>query len=185
MTGIRHCNRCSLFKNQPPLMDDKCSADIMWVGLSAKKVSNVNDDIPLSRDTNSGRILHQIEEALSSLQFYKTNIVKCLPLDEKNKLRYPSIDEMRNCYDNFCCEVNTVNPKMIFLLGERVSKFVLGYNKLAVPDLDNKYDYSFHRYDNKYYIPVHHPSFISVYRRREVNEYAGKIQSIINNLIKA
>ena len=34
----------------------KC--DVMWVGLSAKKVQNINNSIPLENNTNSGKILY-------------------------------------------------------------------------------------------------------------------------------
>lgn len=53
---------------------------------------------------------------------YKTNLVKCLPLTEQQKLRYPSKKEMDKCFDNLVSEINAMSPKIVFLLGE---KFIL------------------------------------------------------------
>ena len=43
---ISKCKKCKLCKNQRPLLDKNNSCDIMWVGLSAKKVEDVNKTIP-------------------------------------------------------------------------------------------------------------------------------------------
>ena len=67
----------------------------MWVGLSAKRVDDLNNSIPLCNDTNSGKIIELIEQKLQDLKFYKTNLVKCLPLDENNKLRAFIEDELK------------------------------------------------------------------------------------------
>lgn len=91
---VENCNKCCLCQNQRPLLDKEDRCDVMWVGLSAKRVDDLNNSIPLSNDTNSGKIIELIEHELPDLKFYKTNLVKCLPLDENNKLRYPTSKEM-------------------------------------------------------------------------------------------
>lgn len=85
---VENCNKCGLCQNQRTLLDKEDRCDVMWVGLSAKRVDDLNNSIPLSNDTNSGKIIELIEHELPDLKFYKTNLVKCLPLDENNKLRY-------------------------------------------------------------------------------------------------
>lgn len=42
---IENFNKCNLCKNQKPLLDNKTDCDVMWVGLSVKKVSNVIESI--------------------------------------------------------------------------------------------------------------------------------------------
>ena len=103
---LGRCNSCMLCRNQKPLLDKSGVCDIMWVGLSAKKVENVDTTIPLCNDTNSGKVIELIEESLDGFKFYKTNLVKCLPLDEKNQLRYPTIDEMDSCIKNLLIEID-------------------------------------------------------------------------------
>ena len=89
MNKIEKCKRCGLYKNQLPLLDEIKELEIMWVGLSAKKVNNINETHPLANDTNTGRIIEQIENEINQHTFYKTNLVKCVPLNEKTKLLYP------------------------------------------------------------------------------------------------
>jgi DNA polymerase len=76
-------------KISSPLLDKKCKADVFWVGLSAKKVEDIENDIPLSNDTNSCKIINRIESRFDEEIFYRTNLVKCVPLDWQGKLRYP------------------------------------------------------------------------------------------------
>lgn len=111
---ISKCNNCNLCLNQPPLLDNLCKSDIIWVGLSAKRIDNLNKSVPLDNDTNTGRIIQQIEKEMPSFTFYKTNLVKCLPLDENQKLRYPNEDEMNKCINNLLCEIEIVKPKKYF-----------------------------------------------------------------------
>lgn len=80
LDNIHNCTDCPLFKNQRPLIDKKRASDIMWVGLSAVKVSDLEDDIPLSEKTKSGQLIKNIESEIPELLYYRTNLVKCLPV---------------------------------------------------------------------------------------------------------
>ena len=172
MKSIKKCANCDLCNNQLPLLDDLKKADIMWVGLSSKKVNDINNSIPLSNDTNSGKIIERIENKLVGLTFYKTNLVKCLPLNEKNKLRYPNTEEMDKCIVNLISEIKLVEPKMVFILGKKAYDFVYKYFK------NNGINSS-----NVFYIE--HPSYIYVYKRKYVDDYINKIVEIYNsNLYK-
>ena len=109
---IKNCKKCSIQCNQAPLLDLKNTADIMFVGLSAKIVKE-KEDIPLSSNTNSGRIIEKIEDFLKPTSIYRTNLVKCVPLDNKSKLRYPTKDEIDTCLSNLILEINTIKPKIV------------------------------------------------------------------------
>ncbi|MHB9148363.1 MAG: uracil-DNA glycosylase family protein [Candidatus Amoebophilus sp.] len=180
--NIKGCKKCSLCINQLPLVDKKVSADIMWVGLSAKKVEDVRNTTPLSNDTNSGKLIDHIESGLNKFRFMKTNLVKCLPLDEQLKLRYPTTDEMKKCYSNLQEEIKTVKPKVIFLLGINVAKFVLKDKKVTITGLDNNYNYSYYRHNELFYVPVHHPSYIHIYKRKQIELYSQGIELVINEI---
>ena len=160
MLNVRECNRCELCKNQSPLLDEYKKSDVMWVGLSAKKVNDVLNDYPLQNDTNSGKLIERIEKANPQFSYYKTNLVKCLPLDREQKLRYPTQKE-----------INEVKPKVVFLLGGIVSKFVLSKVKDKTITTDTKF------------VSIEHPSYISVYKRKFEQEYIDKISSYINENI--
>ncbi len=140
----------------------------MWVGLSAKKVTDISISVPLENNTNSGKIIEQIEQQIPNYNFYKTNLLKCLPLDENNKLRYPTVNEMDKCIKNLIYEIDIIKPKLIFLLGRKTYNYVYKYFK------NNNLDAN-----NIYYIE--HPSYIYVYRKKLINEYISKIVEIIKN----
>ena len=162
---IENCTNCDLCKNQRPLLDNKVSCDVMWVGLSAKKVLDVNTDTPLGDNTNSGKLIKLIEEELTDLTFYKTNLVKCLPLDN-NKLRYPTTLEMEACIHNLILEVNILKPKVIFALGKVTYNFISKYLK-----------------GNFKLIYIEHPSYIFVYKRKFIDDYIEKVVSLCRDVM--
>lgn len=160
---IRNCRKCKLYKNQEPLVDKKYECDVMWVGLSAKKVEDVNKNYPLENNTNSGKIIEEIEKKRDDLTFYKTNLVKCLPLNEDGKLRYPTENEMEMCIKNLLMEIRELKPRVVFLLGNNVSKFVTQYCEKNSIKTDVKV------------FSVEHPSYICVYKRKNKDAYIKKI----------
>ncbi len=164
---ISHCTLCSLCQNQPPLLDNAKTCDVMWVGLSAKKVLDVNKNTPLEADTPTGKIIKEIEESLPNVKFYKTNLVKCLPLNEKGKLRYPTKEECLTCLDNLLKEIKELQPKVIVLLGKKVSSYVLKGKE--------QIDASF--------IHALHPSYIYVYKRNSILEYEKKLKQEIEKYL--
>lgn len=180
---ITCCSNCNLYTNQSPLLDKVSSADIMWVGLSAKRVDNVCLDTPLSKNTNSGKLIQKIESGIKGFSFLKSNLVKCLPLDKSNKLRYPTIEEMNSCYRNLLYEVGIVKPKIIFLLGQRVSSYVLKEMNVAHSNVKGSYIYDHYKIRDKNYIPVHHPSYIYIYKKSEMDNYVLKIQKLIQGIM--
>lgn len=165
--NIATCTNCELHKNQKALLDKPIHADIFWLGLSAKKVENINDSIPLNSDTNTGKIIKEIETRFSNLSFYKSNLVKCLPLNGK-KLRYPTQYEINACKQNFICELLCIRPKLVFCLGQKV------FN--SIKDLSNLQEFSFCKF-----IHIEHPSYIYVYKRKFLNDYIEKVSNLIKN----
>ncbi len=139
----------------------------MWVGLSAKKVVDITSSTPLENNTNSGKIIEQIEQKIPKYNFYKTNLLKCLPLDKNNKLRYPTINEMDKCISNLIYEIDIIKPKLIFLLGRKTYNYVYKYFK------NNNLETNNINY-------IEHPSYIYVYKKRYIDEYISKIIEIIN-----
>lgn len=165
---IIKCNRCSISYNQKPLIDILRKADIMFVGISAK-IKETEDEMPLSENTNSGKLIKIIEERLleenHNISCYRSNMVKCVPLNEKGKIRNPDILEIENCIDNLVYELSIVKPKVIVLLGRLVEKHLKkkiieqGYNTIT----------------------IYHPSYIHVYRKKEIEKY---VEESSKNILK-
>lgn len=173
------CKACGLYLNQLPAVDEKRKADVFWVGLSAVAFSNDEEKVPLSPLTRSGALIANIEAAyLDQLAFYKTNLVKCLPLT-RDKIRYPVQHEMEKCYSNLESETIQLHPKVVFLLGKQVASFVLRQLDVSAYSLDENFRYESFKLNGITYVPVHHPSFVLVYKRKHLNKYVNQIRSII------
>ncbi len=178
---ICKCQKCSLYLNQKPLLDVEKKCQIFWIGLSAKKIL-CDTEVPLSPETNSGMLIHKIEEECKSVVSYKTNLVKCLPLTKQNKLRYPNKKEIDLCFEHLITEINAMSPKIVFLLGKRVYSSVEEHLGIRLKKWDGfKYFYTEH--ERIYYVPVQHPSYIYVYKRKEIKRYIEGILEIINQLL--
>lgn len=167
---IVNCRNCHLCLNQLPLIDKKEKCDVMWVGLSAKKVEDLERNYPLKEDTNSGKIIKEVEDALPNVKYYKTNLVKCLPLDDNGKIRYPNNHEMNVCISNLIKEIEHLNPKVVFLLGNNVANFVEKYIKKHSIKL------------NVYLKKIEHPSYIYIYKRKSKQDYINKLIADINSV---
>jgi uracil-DNA glycosylase len=165
--------------NQLPAVDHHKKASVFWVGLSAVAFSNDEDKVPLSRSTRSGALVAEIENPFhDSLSFYKTNVVKCLPL-KQDKIRYPVQHEMEKCFPNLEAETKELNPKIVFLLGKQVASFVLSKVDITDYTLDENFAYKLFFSNGICYVPVHHPSFVLVYKRKKLAEYINSIRAIV------
>lgn len=181
LENLRNCTNCNLCHNQAPLVDKSYSnAPVIWVGLSAKTVKDIKTERPLENNTNTGKIIEKIEA--NNDCFYKTNLVKCVPLDENNKLRYPNKNEMTFCFENLLFELITIKPKIVFLLGSKVTNFVL--NKLKSNKFKKETSQEiFDILENIEFHNIYHPSYIAVYKRKEENKYVQEVQNIISSKV--
>lgn len=51
------------------------------------------------------------------MSVYRTNLVKCAPIDSEKRLRYPNDKEINACFEKLTDEINNIAPKLIILLG--------------------------------------------------------------------
>lgn len=107
---------------------------MFWVGLSAK-LSTCENERPLSPTANSGSLLCHVEEKCTGISMYRTNLVKCVPLNEQGKLRYPNKKEISICMPHLENEIFELSPKIVFLLGGQVAnaisqKYSITFEKL-------------------------------------------------------
>lgn len=181
ISQIKNCQKCKLCSNQQPILDREKQCEVFWVGLSAKKVIS-GEEIPLSPETNTGMLIQKIEELCEGVSTYKTNLVKCVPLNEQQKLRYPNNNEIDSCFDNLAMEIDHLSPKIVFLLGDKVASAV--QKRLRI-DFEkwNEFNYRYEEHEGIYYVPVHHPSYVYVYKRKKMDLYIQSIENIINALL--
>lgn len=174
----RNCQKCLLYKEQEPLMDCCAHADIMVVGLSSK-IKKYNDEKPLDGRTRSGKLMDEFENIAKKhgLSMYRTNIVKCAPLDENKKLRYPNSNEVDSCFDIFIEEVKCVSPRIIVLLGDIVRKAVMRNWDVQINKLEEK-EILITRFEGKELVAVYHPSYVLRSTERK-NNYSKLLEEII------
>lgn len=178
---IQNCSSCKLCDNQRPLLDN-CQKDatIIVVGLSAK-LKKYNDEVPLDNRTFSGKLVLRMDQICQEfgVGLYRTNLIKCVPLDKNGLLRYPNSDELSNCYKNFIYELKTINPSMVVLFGKKVQEtfekklgFKIGQAKVGF--------FPFAKYDNCIYVASYHPSYIMKSTIRQ-KEYLLSFRAFIEN----
>jgi DNA polymerase len=85
---------------------------------------------------------------------------------------------MEKCYPNLEAEIEILKPSLIFLLGKQTGTFLLERFSRKLLSLDDDFHYDSFLINGITYIPIHHPSYILVYKRRNVKDYIRSIQSI-------
>lgn len=155
---------------------------VFFIGLSAKPNCE-----HLSTSTKTGIIVERISNELPDVKIVKTNLVKTPPLDERGKLRYPNHFEMNNGWSELKNEILTLSPLVVVLLGQQVSLFLrsqIGIDPIK-PTLPS--DFSSQSYisqSSRQILSVHHPSFVYVYRRCDIDSYVLNVALSISFLIQ-
>lgn len=163
-SNICECKKCDLYKTEGPLLDIKKESGIMFVGLSAKKKTTASE-VPLDNNTKSGSLVSQMVEIAKQhgLPSYRTNLVKCVPLDNNNKLRYPSKGEIDCCFSNLEQEIDRLRPKIVVLFGDIVQKTVENKKDFVFKSTINC-SFSYVKTKEKdidlLYIAAYHPSYV-------------------------
>jgi DNA polymerase len=181
LENSKNCEKCGLCKHQSPLYDEKKTCQVFWVGLSAKMIKS-KDEKPLSPTTNSGGLLSLVENNCKEISTYRTNLVKCVPLDESGKLRYPNRNEIKLCLPHLASEIEELTPKIIFLLGGKVIESVSKMYSVSF-DKWEEFNYRATYYNNSLFVPVHHPSYVYVYKRKRINEYTSGLERMIQQAL--
>ena len=78
--------------------------------------------------------------------------------------------EIDSCFEHLVGEIQAMSPKIVFLLGEKVYSSVGKHLKINFEKWD-EFEYHYKKYEGTYYVPIHHPSYIYVYKRKRMDEY--------------
>lgn len=169
------CKSCGLCNIQKPLLMRLRSSQVVCVGLSAK-ICKFSDEEPLDTRTNSGRAIAKLEE-LCGFSFYKTNLVKCAPL-ENGKLRYPTKREIACCMPHLKGEIAEAQPKVVLMLGKQVTANIARERGFCAPQL-----YSIIKHNGITYLSMPHPSYLWIYKRKELDCRLNEIAQLITQAI--
>lgn len=125
--------------------------------------------------THSWKIIEKIVTINKEIPFYKVNLVRGVPIDERWNLRYPDHQEKENWFKRLSEEISLLKPQIIYLFWKEVSDFVL--QKLDTQSIHhNSYQYWPSRL-----ICAEHPSFIYTYKRSSLATYIENIQDTLEH----
>lgn len=125
-------------------------------------ISNKPDCSPLDDSTNTGKIINRIIDHFPEVEFYKTNLVNFAPLNELGELRYPTKQEVKDNMPNLLNNIKDCN--VIVCLGNKVTNYLTG-------KINNM-------------ISIKHPSYIWIYKRKDLDNYVNEIIVTIRNKIQ-
>jgi DNA polymerase len=76
-------------------------------------------------------------------------------------------------------ELRVLNPSLVFLLGKQVASFVFKRYLNKEAKLDKAFNYQPHLYNGMYFVPVHHPSYMLIYKRKYIQDYKRSIRRLL------
>jgi uracil-DNA glycosylase len=154
---------------------------VYFIGLSVKPMCE-----HLDPETRTGNIIDHIVGQLPTVTVIKTNLVKTAPLDQDGNLRYPNADEMRLGWYDLKDEISRTKPDLLVTLGQQVSLFLRSQMGIQPAKPQFPPDFSYESYlsqSQAKILSIHHPSFIYVYHRKEIDIYIENVIISISALL--
>ena len=156
-------------------------ADVMWVGISMKPLKESLDD-----STATGRVVTTIERRLHGHTFHRTNLVKFSPLDNAGRLRLPAAKEIEHGLKVLHSEIDHVRPRVVIALGAIVSKTMIAATEdpSRFDGVGKRIRYRSYAFRGISLVPVHHPSYILIYKRQRLQDYIAQLTKIIREVLR-
>jgi DNA polymerase len=85
---------------------------------------------------------------------------------------------MAKCYKHLLNEIELLGPTLVFLLGTKVRDFVAKTEKVSTNTLDKSFKYKKTSLYGTIVVPIHHPSYILIYKRKLVESYISSVSDI-------
>jgi DNA polymerase len=150
---------------------------IFFVWLSSKNDKAGNKLPAFDVSTNSWKIIQKIYDEVWQDWVHATNLVPFTPLKD-GKIRYPTKQEKIQGLEKLLEEMDFHQPKIVFLFWKEVSDFV--FQKLQWEEISEWKVFK----NWILFIATQHPSYIFVYKRKNIEEYVQKIVEKIYALKK-
>ncbi len=126
--ALKKCKRCNLWKIRKNVVpgEGRKNAKIMLVGEAPGKEEDATGRPFVGR---AGKLLNSIlEEAkIKRSQLYITSVLKCHPPQN----RKPFSGEIKECLPWLEKQIETIQPKIIGLMGNTAIKSLLGFNGIT------------------------------------------------------
>ena len=89
---------------------------------------------------------------------------------------------MQFLFKNLLAEIAEVKPKVVILLGEKVCSAVEKKLNIKLKRWRG-FEYFATEHNGIWYIPVQHPSYIYIYKRKEAEKYVEKVAEAIEKAV--
>ena len=163
---------------------------ICFVGISGKP--GVGGTLkPLSEETLSGKIISNVEAKLRTESRYsaihRDNLVQDPPM-KNGKLRYPTPSEMKSEWGAFEGRLAGLKSNVVILLGGLVANFFREERTIRMvpcPFADGRLlKWAGIDESGALVLAVAHPSYVGIYARKRVGEYAEIIFQTLQNSLQ-
>jgi hypothetical protein len=163
---------------------------VCFVGISGKPGANGTIK-PLSEETLSGKIISKVEAKLRDVSecsmFFRDNLVQNPPLTN-GKLRYPTQKEMKSEWVSFERRLVKKKSNVVILLGKLVAEFfkeMRNIRMIACASADGRLLKWMGKDESGLLIlAVAHPSYVGVYARKHIGDYAEMIFQAVQGSLK-
>ncbi len=176
------CEKCNLHLNAENQVIPRGSDNplIYFIG-EAPGFEEDREGVPFVG--RSGKRLDKTLEALKITDQVRIfNPVRCVPIDENNKLRKPTPEEIKCCEHHLITDVNNTKPKVVVSLGAVPAQYLLGDSFTTITALRGKVLSVDIGGVNYQYIPTFHPSYLL--RKSASVELSAQFDSDIENAHK-
>jgi DNA polymerase len=149
---IIKCNKCDLCLTRKNIVNGhgNIGAELMFIG---EAPGYTEDKYGTPFTGKAGALLTKYLELFNFhriTNIYITNIIKCRPPSN----RKPTNIEISNCRPYLINEINTVNPKIIVLLGNTAIETLLGVT--GISKIRGKWIHT----NSRWIMPMFHPSYL-------------------------
>ena len=86
------------------------------------------------------------------------------------------------CFENLELELVALKPKIVFLLGKKTSDFILNKYDKPILKANKEFEYLPHRIGSTYFVPIHHPSYVLIYKRNYIKDYIKGIKKVVSKI---
>jgi DNA polymerase len=151
---------------------------LLWVGISMQKDS----EIPLDKKFASGKLIQAAIDELPQFNHHRANLVNFAPLDKNGKLRYPTKKEISESIEYLLAQIEEVRPQIILALGGLV---VQSFSEMLDMKMALPKDFEYQVVSGEFSVmPIHHPSYILIYKRKKMEDYInGIVKTIQEDLL--
>jgi uracil-DNA glycosylase len=163
---------------------------VCFVGISGKPGEH-GPIKPLSEETLSGKIISEVEARLRAVSecsvFVRDNLVQTPPLTD-GKLRYPTQKEMKSEWKSFERRLAKMKSNVIILLGKLVADFFKEMRNIRMVScsfVDGRLlKWTGVDKNGHIILAVAHPSYVGVYARKRIGDYAQIIMQAVQNSLQ-